>query len=162
MKEIWKDIPNCNDKYKASNLGRIKSLKLNRELILSQNINIRGYYKVNIYVNNKRKTRIVHQLIAEAFLNHIPKKGITIDHINNIKTDNRLENLQILTQRQNTIKSTPKGSSKYLGVSWSKKRKKWTTQLNINKKRTYLGAFDTELEAHDVYQNKLKELNYEK
>ena len=56
---------------------------------------------------------------------------------------------------RNTIRT--KKTSKFKGVSLRKN--KWIAQISINKKRIYLGSFNTEIEAHEAYQNKLKEIN---
>jgi hypothetical protein len=51
-----------------------------------------------------------------------------------------------------------KTSSKYKGVSFDKKRNKWVSYININKKRKHIGYFNTELEAHKAVQKSLKEV----
>ena len=67
MKEIWKDIPNYEGLYQASNLGRIKSLKRNK--ILNQIKSSDTYLQVFLCKNNKVKGYQVHRLIAKTFLN---------------------------------------------------------------------------------------------
>ena len=84
------------------------------------------------------------------FLNHKPNKEFVVDHINNIKLDNRLENLQLITQRENSSKDR-KGTSVYRGVSWAKQNKKWIAQITINKKKINLGYFTIELNASKAY-----------
>jgi hypothetical protein len=92
-----------------------------------------------------------------AFLNHKPN-GLTIvvDHINNIKTDNRLSNLQLLTNRQNTTKES-RGTSIYPGVSYRPKNNKWEAKIKINGANKHLGLFKNELDAAQAYQNYLKQ-----
>lgn len=72
-----------------------------------------------------------------------------VDHINNDKLDNRKCNLRIVTQQQNNMnKSAQKnGSSKYIGVRFHKKSNKWEANIYVNNKHTYLGIFETEIEA---------------
>lgn len=108
MKEIWKDIPNYEGFYQASNLGRIKSLeRINarghrlKEKILTPGINQYGYYQVELYKNSIGKMYQVHRLVYEAFNGQIPE-GLQVNHINEIKTDNRLENLNLMTPKENT------------------------------------------------------------
>jgi len=159
MQEVWKDIPNYEGIYQVSNLGNVKSLKFNKEIIMKSAINSRGYRQIVLSNTPIRETRTVHSLVAEAFLNHKSIKGeVVIDHINDIKTDNRLENLQIVTQRYNTYKTKKNNSSTFKGVHFSNTYKKWIAKIKINKKDIHLGSFDCELKAHLAYQNKLKEI----
>ncbi len=106
--EIWKDIPNYECIYQVSSLGRVKSLgnnKQKKEKILKSG-ETKGYLQVVLCKNKKPKTKYVHQLVAMAFLNHIPcGHRFEVDHINNIKSDNRVENLQILTHKDNSLKN---------------------------------------------------------
>jgi hypothetical protein len=154
-KEVWKSIPNYEGLYEVSSLGRVKSVKYNKEKILKYDYEI--YLKVKLSKNGIAKNKRIHSLVAEAFLNHKPN-GMEkiIDHINGDKHDNRVDNLQIVTQRQNVSKMKGNFSSKYIGVSFDRGR--WQVSIYINKKNYKLGRFKTELEAHQAYQNKLKEL----
>lgn len=104
--EEWKDIPNYEGLYQVSNLGRVKSLeKIDalghrlKEKILKPQIN-RGYYRVNLYKNSIQKNYRVHRLVWEAFNGTIPE-NMHVNHINEIKTDNRLSNLNLMTAREN-------------------------------------------------------------
>lgn len=108
MKEIWKDIPEFEGLYQASNLGRIKSLeRINargnrlKEKILKPGINQYGYYQVQLYKNSIGKMYIVHRLVWIAFNGPIPE-GLQVNHINEIKIDNKLENLNLMTPKENT------------------------------------------------------------
>ena len=171
-KELWKDIPNYEGLYQVSNLGNIKSLPkysyrecgkvhcFYKEKILVKSINIHGYIWIALYKNRHRKIYKLHQLVAMAFLNHKPDgtQKIVVDHINDIKSDNRLQNIQLITQRENAFKTQGKGSSKHKGVSLCKRTNKFVSQIRINGKQTFLGRFNNEEEAHQSYQNKLKTL----
>jgi len=159
MKEIFKDIPNCEGLYQISNFGRVKSLKFNRERILKPAPNNYGYLFVILYCEGKQKNITVHQIMAIVFLNHTPcGHKIVVDHINCDKQDNRLENLQLISQRENSSKDR-KGSSKYTGVCWDKRNNKWLSVIRINGKQKHLGYFNCELEASAAYQSKLKALS---
>jgi hypothetical protein len=72
-----------------------------------------------------------------------------------------VDNLEVVSQRQNTAhsKDKTKTSSKYIGVSWHKSTKKWQANINLKDKRIYLGLFKTEEDAHKAYQTKLKSIN---
>jgi hypothetical protein len=117
QKEVFKDIPNYEGKYQISNLGRVKSLKrivvypdkrkdrVQDERILKTGLSSKRYLSVSLWKNGKPRTKLIHVLIAEAFLNHKPcGMKLVVDHINAIKTDNRLDNLQLITNRENLIK----------------------------------------------------------
>jgi hypothetical protein len=174
MEEIWKDIPEYEGLYQVSNLGRVKSLpkewtvgngtiKRHSGKILKLHANRHGYLMVRLSKNIKPRGFGVHQLVAIAFLNHKPcGLKLVIDHINDNKLDNRVENLQIVTARYNAYKTQGKYSSQFKGVSWSKKYKKWQSLILMNGKRKHLGYFTDEYEAHLAYQNALKQHEYER
>jgi len=152
--------------YQVSNLGNVKSLdrsyinSLGRKYfidgrILKNYLDSRGYMSRLLSKKSKHKIYKVHQLVAISFLNHKPKEtNLVVDHINNIKTDNRLENLQIITSREN-VSRTKRGSSKYTGVSFDKKCNKWRARIHINHKDISLGYFTNELDAYNAYQTAL-------
>jgi hypothetical protein len=157
-KEEWRPIPNFEGVYEVSSYGKVKSLRFNKELILKQRIGTRGYFIVGLY-DNKTITRDIHQLVAESFLNHKPcGLKLVVDHINNNRLDNRVENLRIVTQRENANKKHIKSTSKYTGVHWQEDNKKWRASIIINGKKYYLGLFTNEYDAHLAYQNKLNSL----
>lgn len=157
--EKWKDIPHYENLYKASNLGRIMSLNYNgtkKNKILKTYKNNTGYLAVVLYKNKKRKDFKSHQLIAITFLSHTPCKfQLVINHINFNKIDNRVDNLEIITNRENSNQKHIKSSSKYTGVSWHKGNKKWCSVIVVNGKNKFLGLFDDEEEASKYYQNAL-------
>lgn len=157
--EIYKYIKGYKRIYKISNLGNVKSLKLGREIILKKGLSSSGYFTVGLYLDGKSKTHQVHQLVAMAFLGHIPSgHKLVVNHKNFDKLDNRVENLEITTQRNNTNRKHIKSSSKYTGVYRCKTGKKWISTIVINGKKNYLGRFKKEIDAYNTYQNKLKEL----
>ena len=162
MREIYKSIKRYEGLYEVSNLGNVKSLGNNqarKERILKPSP-VRGYLGVCLCINNIKKTIPVHKLVWKTFNGDIPK-GLELDHIvEGNKYNNRLDNLQLLTTRENLQKhyKTKKSSSKYLGVSWNKRGKKWTSSIYINGKLKRLGSFTDELEASKAYENELKTL----
>ena len=86
--------------YEASDFGRIKSLKHGKEKILTPSIASGDYLKVKLYKKGEQKQILVHRLVIEAFYGLIPK-GLEVNHRNEKKEDNRLENLELLTRREN-------------------------------------------------------------
>ena len=171
-KEIWKDVIGYEGLYQVSNLGRIKSLPkqwlagrtghivTRKEKILKPVLSHNGYKFIGFWnQTNKRHNRFVHQVVAESFLGHIRcGMGLVIDHINDNKLDNRVENLQIVTPRYNVCKTQGKYSSKYKGVCYNKKNKNYMSSIKINKKQIYLGSFKTEEEAVLIYEKALYEI----
>ena len=159
--EIWKDVPNYEGHYQVSNFGRVKSLKRNKEKILSQSVSTNGYLSVNLSNGSSRKTFLCHSLMAKAFFNHITDgtNKICVDHINNTKLDNRLCNLQLITVRENNCKDKKNGSSKYNGVHFDKNSKKYYSSIKDKLNRYYLGSFDIELDAANAYKKALSEIN---
>ena len=154
--EIWKNI---NNDYQISNLGNVKSLKFGKEKILNKYLNKQGYYCVCLSVNNKKQKTNVHILVAEAFLNH-KKCGykLVINHKDFDRSNNYLNNLEIITQRENTNLKQFKSTSKYTGVSFNKLSNKWLSQIHANGKQKYLGLFNTEIEAYNRYKEYLLSL----
>jgi len=161
-KETWKDIPGYEGYYQASNLGRIRSVdryiktqwktdRFCKARIMSQNNDGYGYKQVRISKNHNPKTMTVHVLTAMAFLNHKPKKGLVVDHIDKNPANNRLENLQVITHRENLTKDKGDNFGAY------PVRGKWHSTITINKVRYNLGLFATKAEARNAYKNKLDE-----
>jgi hypothetical protein len=159
--ETWKDIPSYEGIYQISDFGNVKSFKYGKEKLLKPGTNGQGYLKVDLCKEGEMKTKSVHQLAAEVFLGHKSDgyNGLIVDHKNNIKTDNRLENLQLVTARHNSSKDRKVGTSKYTGVHWNKATSKWKAQIQINGKVKYIGLFTCELAASQAYKNELKQIN---
>ena len=161
MKEIFKDIPGYEGLYQISNKGTVKNLI--RNTTTKGGIGVTGYIRTTLTRDGAQKTKRIHQLVAMAFLNHTPNgHKLVVDHIDNNKLNNNVENLQLITTRENTSKDRRGGSSKYVGVTWNKRDKKWRSEIRFNGKKKQIGLFKTEIEAHNAYQNKLKEINNEK
>lgn len=168
--EVWKNVPNYEGLYQVSSLGRVKSLEKTLirsngrpnyypEKILKAGKDHRGYLMVVLTKNKKPKTIRVHKLVAICFLNHIPNGyKITVDHINEVKTDNRVENLQLVSNRENCSRSKKNKSSKYTGVCYVKNKNKWMSRIRIKDKSVFLGYFTKEEDAAKAYQDKLKEI----
>ncbi len=165
MKEEWRDIKGYENLYKISNLGRVKSLgrwvgakagkrKFKKESILKAGVGSSGYKLVSLTVNSKSKSKRVHQLVAESFLNHMAcGYKLVVDHIDNNPLNNNVENLQLITQRENTHKESNRGTSEYVGVSFYDNH--YYVRFWNGKKNEYLGRFKCELEASRVYQKRL-------
>jgi len=153
MEEIWKTINNYED-YQVSNLGRIKSFKSNKCVILKLCDSGNGYYCVFLYKKGIGKKRNVHQIVCESFLNHIPNgMKLVVNHKNFNKLDNRVENLEIVTARENSNQKHIKSTSIYTGVFWVKNLNKWRCTIKLNGVKKHLGYFSSEIEASEYYEN---------
>ena len=107
--EIWKDVKGYEGLYQVSNLGRIKSLgnlQNRKEKLLK--INIRnGYCTTYLYKNNKKKSFLCHRLVAEAFISN-PDNLPQVNHKDENKLNNCVENLEWCTAKYNVNYSSAK------------------------------------------------------
>ena len=160
--EIWKPVKDYEGIYEVSNLGNVKSLvKWRGEIgrILKGGFDIYGYHIIILCKNGHRKTRSVHQLVAEVFLNHNPcNYELVINHKDFNPSNNRVKNLEIITQRENANLKHIKSSSKFVGVCWRKDTNKWRSSIWIKGKTKILGCFINEIDAHNAYHNALKNI----
>jgi hypothetical protein len=110
MEEIWKEIKGYEGLYQVSNLGRVKSLSKVKELyngglyntkdkILTPRIS-NGYISVSLHKHNKGITKLIHRLVAEAFIPN-PEGKPQVNHIDGNKTNNILSNLEWNTRSEN-------------------------------------------------------------
>lgn len=166
-KEIYKDVKGYEGYYQVSNYGNVKSLNRNtknqykKEFVIKPCVSGNGYLRVCFNKNGSQTSKTVHQLVAIAFLNHTPNKYVlVVDHIDENKLNNNLTNLQLITQVENLNKSIDKTktSSKYKGVSWVKRDKKWRAQIRVEGKIKSIGYFTDEYTAHLAYKTAV-ELN---
>ncbi len=97
--EIWKNI-NGYDDYQVSSMGRFKSLKYGKERILKPTKDGSGYLKVGLSKDGKVKEHLAHRIVAEAFLNN-PYNLSEVNHKNEDKSDNRVENLEWCDHKYN-------------------------------------------------------------
>ena len=159
-KEIWKDIVGFEGLYQVSNMGRVRGLDRYKDnyskkqfvegVVLRTYLNIKGYEIVKINKNSKTYQKSVHRLVIEHFLG---KKNFECNHINKIKNDNRLCNLEYSDPRENATHRdlTRNTSSKYIGVCWAKRKNKWISYITVNSKRVHLGYYKDEKEAAKAY-----------
>jgi hypothetical protein len=108
-KEIWKSVVGFENLYEISNLGNVKTLIKKgyyQEKIKKQGIDIfTGYKTVQLYKSSKPFTIRIHSLVVQAFLNFKTNRQFVCNHIDGDKTNNKLENLEIVTQKENVNKN---------------------------------------------------------
>lgn len=96
-KEIWKDVKEYEGLYQVSNLGNVRNSKKN---ILYKSLT--SYYGVKLCKNNIKKFKIIHRLVAEAFIPN-PNKLEEVNHKDGNKLNNNVENLEWCTKSENMI-----------------------------------------------------------
>ena len=153
MKEIWKPIKNYEGLYEISNYGKIKNLNYNNtgiSIIIKNHINGRGYLVTTLVKNNQKKVVAIHRIVAETFLfnpNNLP----CVNHKNGIKTDNRVENLEFCTHKENIIHAWSSGLCKnHQGKNHYKSRKvnQYDLQGNFIKEWECISLAAKELKIH--------------
>jgi len=154
----WKAIPGYKG-YEVSSMGEVRSLnrivkRRGRVARLQgkqlKKVNSKGYFKVSLYDNGHKSVVSIHALVAIAFLGHKPNGFVkVVDHINNNSLDNRLENLQVITHRENTSKDKKTTAT---GVA-QQPCGRWQAVVFCNKKSCNLGSFPSKGEAARAYQD---------
>lgn len=173
MQEEFRPVKDYEELYEISNLGRVKSLakewvcgnrgtiRTKPETFLKSLLDGQGYLCITPLKKGIQKIKRIHHLVWDHFGNE-QRNGLKlqIDHIDGNCLNNRIDNLQLLSQRENTSKGyrAKKTSSKYTGVSWNKSKSKWCAEITNNWKKKHLGYFEDEYLAHLTYQKALKEL----
>lgn len=104
MSEVWKPVIGWEDCYQVSNLGRVKS----EYQILKPKKGNQPYYSVSLSREGKVDFRRIHRLVAQAFVPNPEGKGV-VDHIDNNKLNNMVDNLQWMTVKENTSKAFSEG-----------------------------------------------------
>jgi hypothetical protein len=103
-----------------------------------------------VYID--RKSVRIHRIIWEMHFGPIPD-GLSIDHINRIRNDNRIENLRLCTHQQNHFNRVAQSNNKsgYKGVCWHKQKQKWVAQIKIDGRNKFLGFFNNPTTAYEKY-----------
>ncbi len=106
MMEIWKKVVGYEGIYEISSYGRLRVLLKYRKYrdyqskILNPSNDKDGYLRTCLTKNKKRKSVFIHRLVAQSFIPN-PENKHCVNHINGIKTDNRVENLEWVTHSEN-------------------------------------------------------------
>ena len=162
--ELWKPYPLFESRYKVSPEGKVLSLRLNK--VMNTYLNNKGYVCIDLTDGNKVHKKLLHRIIAETFLPN-PNELPEVNHIDEVKTNNAVENLEWCTRSHNkrhsmtsgtydkiyTTKNSlgkkhlPNTTSTYHNVWWDKSRSKWTATIRSNGVNLERKRFDTEVEA---------------
>ena len=157
--EIWDYVPGYSN-YKVSSKGRVWSSTSNK--IMKPSIDSYGYYVVGLTRDKQRKHHKVHRLVALTFYfvdNDDDACKLQIDHIDRVKTNNKLLNLRFCTGTENNRNQgiQRNNTSGYKGVGWSSYSNTWRARIHFNGKRKCLGSFDTKEEAYEAYKKASQE-----
>ena len=128
MEEIWKPIEGYEGLYEISSYGRVKSLR--RNIILEPKKEPTGYLRCNLYLNKNMKTVSIHRLVALTFIPN-PDNLPCVNHLDEDKTNNSVDNLEWCTVKYNNdygtrkekVKMTKLRSGYWTGLSDKERRK---------------------------------------
>jgi hypothetical protein len=163
---LWASVE-AMEKYLLIDLEQQEIFKVSNGKKLKKFISVgtgkynKPYVIVRVSINGKAYKFRLHRLFFYSKHHYLPS---LVDHIDTNCFNNKIENLRELNtskNARNSHKIKKKTSSKYKGVCWNKKRKKWQANLTINYKTIFLGYFDNEDDAGQAYNNKIRQLNLE-
>ena len=156
--EIWKEVVGYDGRYWVSNFGRVKNLDhmhTGLESLMALQRNKNGYITVHL----RPKLMKVHILVWVAFKGDYDRKTTQLNHIDLDKDNNRLDNLENIFVRENQSHSQQKIHNKtMMGCYLHKSKGKWTAQISIHGKQTYLGDYATQEEAHTRYLQEVERI----
>ena len=152
MEEIYKPAKGYKN-YIVSSHGNVKHIHTGD---VEQVLNINGYYYVNISNNGVKYQYLVHRLVGDTFITN-PENKTIVDHIDRVRTNNKVDNLRWVTNRENCFNRSTTNKSGYVGVHCTPNGK-WKANLSINGKK-YLGTFKTIEEAIE-YRTELEKIHF--
>ena len=141
--EEWRQVVGF-DNYEVSNIGNIRSSRG----VLRPGKDTYGYRQINLYKGGNRYTRKVYRLVMDAFNPNVDNKP-QIDHINRVRSDDRLENLRWVTAREN-VRNSGGFTEEMNGISRSEKNNTYIVRLNIDGTEKYFGSRKTLDEAKSL------------
>ena len=136
--EEWQPIVDYPE-YEVSNAGNVRR----GEHVLKSGQNTGGYLIVKLCMNGKQSTKRVSRLVALAFIPN-PENKLEVDHINRIKTDNRVENLRWTTRSENQINIPTRAEHRHIHIS---RHGHYQVLIRRNYKHVFCKTYDTLAEA---------------
>ncbi len=166
MQEIWKPVVGYEGIYEVSSEGRVWSLNRYVDDVMrgkafikcrymKRSVNRSGYLEVRLSKLSKTESPTVHKIVMLSFVGVRPH-DLVVNHIDGDRANNRLDNLEYVTHRENSIKGRgclykKDKTSSFVGVYWDKSRQKWHAQKRFGSKAFNLGVFDREEDAGNAY-----------
>jgi hypothetical protein len=133
MVEIWKDVVGYESIYEISNFGNVKSFKYGKEKIRKLRNDKDGYLLINLCKDKKVKTFKIHRLVAQAFIPN-PDNKPQINHIDGNKSNNKVDNLEWVTNKENSKHAVEKLLRNTKGENHHNVKLRNYQVLNIRKK----------------------------
>lgn len=164
IKELIEGIEFFKTKYKnvlASKCGKLYSQKYKR--LYKDNLDKDGYCRVKVFTESGDKTIKAHRLIYDTFIG-IKNNENVINHKDGNRKNNAIDNLEEISILENNthLNLSRKGkTSKYVGVHYDKKDKKWKATYSVKQKSFHLGSFNTEQDAFEARLKYFKNNNIE-
>lgn len=140
--EQWRVIPS-HPSYQVSNVGTVK--KPNGQISVGS-MDENGYMRVCLKGKNW-KSHTIHRLVMQAF---VGQSKMHVDHINEDKADNRLENLEYVSIAENNYRFCKKRVLQFKGISPTR-RNKWQARATFNRTPIHIGTFETKEKARKAY-----------
>lgn len=177
MAEQWKDIAGYDGVYQISDMGNIRAVprivvqnhkdgrKVPRRFKgspIKPTDNGNGYLIVQLRKDNARHNHYVHRLVASHFISDIPQ-GYVINHKDFNKSNNNVENLEIVTQKENVLHAVPRMShpkKKPMGKSGERYIACRLTGFEVVVNKVYLGRFKTLEKAIEARDKQIEKVNY--
>ena len=157
IEEVALPVVGFEEYYEVSSLGRVSNY---RKIMTAYVINS-GYEVIDFRINNNRHKRLVHRIVAEAFIPN-PECKKEVNHKDGNKRNNAVDNLEWVTSSENKQHAINTGlreynnptvgkklgkHSKFFNVTYDKARNKWHASVRANNKTHYQKRFDNEIDA---------------